>query len=138
MRTGYKVFNKTRCMDVFPVTHFAYVPRVRNATRVVHPGALIQSIPGIYHNRSRNARLHTCFLLHPIPHVFVVYHGFTEFPEIPENPRTFLKKPVGRNFREFREIFSGDSREFRKSAGIFPESWGVFPRTRAVEHCTRP
>ena len=39
----------------------------------------------------------------------------------------FSEKPVGRNFREFRESFSGDSREFRKSRGTFPEIWGFFP-----------
>ena len=50
-----------------------------------------------------------------------------ESPENPENPENFPRKPVGRNFREFREIFSGDSWEFRKSPGTFPEIWGFFP-----------
>ena len=52
---------------------------------------------------------------------------FSEVLENPENPENFPRKPVGRNFREFREIFSGDSREFRKSPGTFPEIWGFFP-----------
>lgn len=49
------------------------------------------------------------------------------FLRIPENSGSFSQKSVGRNFREFREIFSGDSREFRKSRGTFPEIWGFFP-----------
>jgi hypothetical protein len=48
-------------------------------------------------------------------------------PQISENSGNFPKKPVGRNFGNFREIFSGDSREFRKSPGTFPEIWGFLP-----------
>jgi len=59
-----------------------------------------------------------------------------DFRENPENPENFPRKPVGRNFREFREIFSGDSREFQKSPGTFPEIRGVFSRTRAVAQGT--
>jgi len=44
----------------------------------------------------------------------------------------FSPKTVERNFREFREIFSGDSREFRKSPGTFPEIRGFF-----TEHALR-
>ena len=57
---------------------------------------------------------------------------FSEITEISEIPENFPRKPVGRNFREFREIFSGDSREFRKSPGTFPEIWGFFPE-RALQ-----
>jgi len=53
--------------------------------------------------------------------------GCMHLPKIWENRENFPRKPTGRNFREVREIFSGDSREFRKSPGTFPEIWGVFP-----------
>ena len=50
--------------------------------------------------------------------------------KIPENPENFPRNPVGRNFREFREIFSGDCREFRKSSGTFPEIRGFSQNAR--------
>ena len=59
--------------------------------------------------------------------IYATIRDVSEISEIPENPENFLRKPVGRNFREFREMFSGDSREFRKSGGTFPEIWGFFP-----------
>ena len=68
-----------------------------------------------------------CFLLYVRIHGHAFYPGWDTFPENSENPENFPRKPVGRNFREFREIFSGDSREFRKSRGTFPEIWGFFP-----------
>jgi hypothetical protein len=58
--------------------------------------------------------------------------GWWVIPEIPENPENFPRKSDGRNFREFREIFSGDSREFWKSRGTFPEIWEFFPE-RALQ-----
>jgi hypothetical protein len=60
--------------------------------------------------------------------------------EILENPGNFPKKYTGRNFREFREIFSGDSREFRKSPGTFPEIWGFFPERAlwSIVHVGKP
>jgi hypothetical protein len=59
-----------------------------------------------------------------------------KLPENPENSGNFPKKSDGRNFREFREIFSGDSRELRKSGGTFPEIWGFFPERalRSIVH----
>jgi len=50
--------------------------------------------------------------------------------KIQENPGKFPRKPDGRNFRKFRETFSGDSREFRKSAGTFPEIRGFSQNAR--------
>jgi len=50
--------------------------------------------------------------------------------KIQENPGKFPRKPDGRNFRKFRETFSGDSREFRKSTGTFPEIRGFFQNAR--------
>ena len=50
--------------------------------------------------------------------------------KIPENPENFPRNPVGRNFREFREIFSGDSREFWKSRELFRKFGGFFQNAR--------
>jgi hypothetical protein len=78
-----------------------------------------------------------CFLVNAITTCTAGSLLFDTIPEILKIPGNFPKKPDGRNFREFREIFSGDSREFRKSPGTFSEIQGVFLRTRAVVQCTR-
>jgi len=88
---------------------------------------MLHTFPGAAQTFTLNTTVQRSFTRICHIHLSALQLRFTRIPENPENSGNFSQKPVGRNFREFREIFSGDSREFWKSPGTFPEIWGFFP-----------